>query len=91
MTEQKPSIGRIVHYRLTRADASKASLPRDGGNPHEAGQVLPLVVCRIFEDEYGPGVPGVNGQVLVDGRGSLWVTSIQEGEGEGQWSWPPRT
>ena len=58
------------------------------GNPLSAGQVLPLVACVIWPNEYGEGVPGVNGQVLLDGNDTLWVTSIKEGEENGQWSWP---
>lgn len=111
VSEQKPSIGRIVHYRLSAQDAEAIARRRTSGvsiagrikeekwplgaqahigNPVAEGQTLPLVICRVWPDEYGPGVHGVNGQVLLDGNDQLWVTSAREGEGPGTWSWPPR-
>jgi hypothetical protein len=60
------------------------------GNHKSAGMVLPMIVCRVWPDEYGPGVPGVNGQVFLDGNDQLWVTSAKEGPDRGQWNWPPR-
>jgi hypothetical protein len=60
------------------------------GNAAHAGDVLPLHVVRVWPDECGPGKTGVNGQVLLDGNDALWVTSVCEGDGEGQWMWPPR-
>jgi hypothetical protein len=61
------------------------------GNPHHAGQVLPLVVCVVWPNEYGPNYHGVNGQVLLDGNDSYWVTSIKEGSENGTWAWPIKT
>lgn len=58
------------------------------GNPVAVGDIVPLVVVRVWPDEYGPGVPGINGQALLDGCDVLWVTSVGEGDGDGQWSWP---
>jgi hypothetical protein len=60
------------------------------GNGAHAGDVLPLLICRVWPDEYGPGVPGVNGQVFLDGNDQLWVTSAKEGTDPGTWAWPPR-
>jgi len=60
------------------------------GNPHQAGQVLPMVVCVVWPNEYGPNYDGVNGQVFLDGNDALWVTSIKEGSENGQWAWPVR-
>lgn len=54
------------------------------GNGHTAGDVLPAVVVRVWENNL------VNLQVFLDGNDTLWVTSAAEGENEGQWSWPPR-
>ena len=31
------------------------------GNPASAGDVVPLVVVKVWPNEYGEGVPGVNG------------------------------
>ena len=58
------------------------------GSPLSVGQVLPMIACVIWPHEYGTDVPGVNGQVMLDGNDTLWVTSIKEGEENGQWSWP---
>ncbi len=61
------------------------------GNRPSQGDVVPLMIVRVWPDEGGPGVPGVNGQAILDGNDVLWVTSVHEGEGEGQWFWPPRS
>lgn len=108
---QQPSIGRIVHYKLTEDDAAKATRRRTDstsiaerikagtwplgakahiGNPVNAGDVVPLIVVKVWPNEYGPGIPGVNGRAILDGSDSLWVTSIKEGNEAGQWSWPPK-
>jgi hypothetical protein len=93
MSQQKPSIGRIVHYRLSEGDAAVIAEKRAQNarlNPHSAGDTVALVIARVWPDEYGSGTPGVNGQALLDGESSLWVTSAREGTEPGQWSWPPR-
>lgn len=105
-----PSIGRIVHYRLTGENAVAINRRRTTsnaiadrikdekwplgaqahiGNGAVEGDAVPLIIVRVWPDEYGPGVPGVNGQALLDGNDALWVTSAKEGAGPGCWSWPP--
>lgn len=98
------TIGRIVLYRLREQDAKAINRRRsaergahwpDGaqahfGNPVQAGEVYPMVVCRVWPNEYGTQ-PGVNGQVILDGSDSLWVTSAKEGDLPGEWSWPVRS
>lgn len=107
----QPTIGRIVHYRLTENDAKQVNRRRtDGnsireridsekwpigaqahiGNPAFAGEVVPLVIVHVWPHEFGKDVDGVNGQALLDGNDSLWVTSVREGEENGQWFWPPK-
>jgi hypothetical protein len=54
------------------------------GNTARAGQILPLLVVRTLDEGK------VNGQVFLDGNDTLWVTSASEGDGRGQWAWPPR-
>lgn len=109
--EQKPSVGRIVHYKLSAADADSVNRRRTSGaaihdrmqadkwpvgaqahigNGALEGDVLPLIIARVWPNEFGEGIPGVNGQVLLDGNDQFWVTSIKEGSDPGQWSWPPR-
>lgn len=47
------------------------------GNPVHEGLHVPLVVTAVWPNEYGEGTVGVNGQVLLDGNDSLWVTSAR--------------
>jgi len=105
------TIGRIVHYRLSAADAEQVNrrrtahapsdvygnLPpwpacaqRHVGNAVHEGQTLPCIITQVWPNEYG-NHEGVNGQVLLDGSDSLWVTSRKEGTEPGEWSWPPRS
>jgi hypothetical protein len=60
------------------------------GNAASPGDVVPLTIVRVWPDEYGPGVDGVNGQAMLDGNDTLWVTSAKEGTEPGTWAWPPR-
>lgn len=60
------------------------------GNYAFAGEEVPMVIVRVWPDEFGPGKPGVNGQVFLDGNDTLWVTSAGEGDNPGQWHWPAR-
>ncbi len=65
------------------------------GNSASVGDVVPLHVVRVWPDEYGVGVPGINGQAILDGNDTLWVTSAKEGaqpgvSEPGTWAWPPR-
>lgn len=57
------------------------------GNSHTEGQVLPLTIVVVHDEP----LVTVNGQALLDGNDTLWVTSASEGDQPGQWSWPPRT
>lgn len=101
-----PTIGRIVHYRLAEQDAQQINkrradaLARMGehrensngaaihvGNDVRTGDVYPLVITRTWGDSEGSAV---NGQVLLDGSDTLWVTSVNEGDGLRQWFVPPR-
>ena len=102
----KPSIGRIVHYTLGGPDAAMINTRRKNaadhigehrdnatgvvvhtGNTAREGDVYPLLITRVWNTD--PGT--VNGQVLLDGNDSLWVTSTTPGEGPGRYAWPERT
>jgi hypothetical protein len=101
-----PTIGRILHYRLTASDAQAINRRRTSGasiadrmkqdppawpagaqahigNTASEGDTVPLVVVRAWSS-------GVNGQALLDGNDTLWVTSAEEGTEPGTWAWPPR-
>lgn len=101
-----PSIGRIVHFILhdyhvaqinrRRADATakmdwhrqeKTGAQVHIGNSVSVGQVFPMIITRVWGNHPGSAV---NGQVLLDGNDTLWVTSVVEGDKEGQWFVPPR-
>ncbi|SDI20040.1 hypothetical protein SAMN05421505_1387 [Sinosporangium album] len=93
-TETAPTIGRIVHYKLSGHDVSMIdleSMQSFGGqgvirSPAKLGDVLPAIITRTYE---GSGT-AVNLQVFLDGNHSYWATSRSQGTDHGQWSWPPR-
>ena len=93
---QAPTLGRIVLYRLTAEDVAAIGRQRlAGGQDHVgnsvvAGEAVVGIIVAVWPAEFGPDEPGVNLQVLLDGRDSYWVTSAREGYEPGQWSWPPR-
>lgn len=93
---QKPSIGRIVHYTLSEQDAERiaqqrgVSAPNIGsaaGNGVSGGEIYPLIITRVWGQA---PESAVNGQVMLDGNDTLWVTSVQEGDGPRTFAWPPR-
>lgn len=103
---QVPTIGRIVHYRLSEQDAeainrrrADAARNRQGiadaaagyvahsGNVAAEGDVYPMIVVRAWG---GEADSHVNGQVLLDGNDTLWVTSVTAGDGPRSFFWPPR-
>jgi hypothetical protein len=101
---QAPTIGRIVHYRLSKADATEINRRRKHfkesppatwgyqahvGNHAAAGQVFPADIVRIFSDNPDDKT-AVNLQVKLDGTDTYWATSRTCGDEDGQWSWPAR-
>lgn len=92
------TVGRIVRYVLSDADAAqinkryndyaKADKTVDTGfqahvgNRAKAGDVLPLIICKVWESG------SINGQVLLDGNDQFWATSREEGDEPGKWAWP---
>ena len=87
-----------VNRRRSDAAHARAAYKRSGyvvhiGNDALAGEVYPLVITRVWEAGYGQPVTEdtlVNGQVLLDGNDTLWVTSVRQGEGDGTWREFPR-
>lgn len=99
-----PSIGRIVHFILAEHHVAQINRRRaEGeakmdwhrqektgaqvhtGNPVSVGQVFPMIITRVWGAAPGSAV---NGQVFLDGNDTLWVTSVVEGDGEGNWFVP---
>ncbi|MEU1284922.1 hypothetical protein [Kitasatospora sp. NPDC005856] len=94
----QPTIGRIVHYRLSEQDQQRITAQQnrplpDGRSPlansSQAGAVFPAVIVRIWNNN--PDAPLCNLHVLLDGELTLWVTSRAEGAEQGTWTWPPRS
>lgn len=76
---ETPSVGRIVHVRLS-ADCAATI----GGNAR-AGDLVPAIVVRVWSPDC------VNARILGDGPGeALWSTSLMRGQDLGQWDWPER-
>lgn len=91
-------IGSLLHYFLTKDDIDKITASRDAiasvhsrfiedsvgpeGNPHYEGDVVAMIVTAVHSSDC------VNGQLVLDGNDSLWVTSRTKGEGVGQWQEP---
>lgn len=73
-------MARIVDYVLSQADCDqikalrRSSFEAGGsgrvGNEPRPGDVVPLVVVREWTPDYS-----VNGQIVLDGNDTLWVTS----------------
>lgn len=95
---QDPTVGRVLLYKLSANDVARARGrnmldTQTTFNAPYAGEIVPLVVVRVWPNEYpnneeGLSKAGVNGQALLDGNFTLWITSAGEGDGNGQWRWP---
>jgi hypothetical protein len=101
-----PSLGRIVHYRLTDRDVETINKRRDDFASHrgrdgytDTGYIAhfgnPPVPGQVFPAAivrtWGNRSASVaNLKVFLDGSDDLWVTSALQGEHDGQWSEPPR-
>lgn len=95
------TIGRIVLYRLSANDALTITRNRAldpcgpavealrMGNTVKEGDIFPLLVTKTWQDA-DDKTQSVNGQVMLDGNDTKWVTSVHEGTEPGEWSWPPR-
>jgi hypothetical protein len=80
--------GRIVLYRIHEYDLQGRTFK---GNTPYPGDIVPLIVVRVWKNEFGDQ-PGINGQLILDSsEGTLWVTSKREGTENGQWFWPNKS
>lgn len=62
------------------------------GNDAHAGDVVPMVVVRVFPADpqanaHAPGAQTVNGQAFLDGNDVLWVTGVYESVGPKPGCW----
>lgn len=99
-----PSIGRVVHYSLTAYNANAVNRRRNdarenknvgqygfilhSGNDVVEGDIFPLIITRVWGPPETP--TAFNGQLLLDGNDTLWVTSTSMGDGPGKCVEPPR-
>lgn len=83
----RPSVARIVHYRLTEQDVSDAFVAHGtNGGGHAPGDVLPAVITKVHGDELL-----VNLHIWLDGPSSLWRGRVGYSvETAGCWFWLPR-
>ena len=92
MSEQIPSIGRIVCYRLSADDVAQINRRRPTfqayiGNSVAEGDTFPMLITRVWGST---AESAVNGQVFLDGTDVFWATSVVVGEGPRTFSWPSR-
>ena len=98
-----PTIGRIMHYRLTQADAEKINRRREHARKHSGEHALNANGVQIHvgnKADEGQALPmmvvavngpdTVNGQVYLDGNDIYWITGVRLGNGPGTCSWPLR-
>jgi hypothetical protein len=76
---QKPSIGRIVHFILN--DYITAGFITNG---QVQGERVAAIVTRVWSDTC------VNLRLILDGDAVPLVTSVVQGTEPGQWEWPAR-
>ncbi|MEU4558530.1 hypothetical protein AB0F72_09070 [Actinoplanes sp. NPDC023936] len=101
----KPSIGRIVHYKLNAADADAINRCRADFAEKRASEGAGSTGFQAHvgnSAEAGQVFPATivrvfdseggtsNLQVTLDGNDTYWATSRRNGDDEGTWAWPPR-
>lgn len=87
---QPPTIGRIVQIALS---ASVAEMINGRLWPNvirsvSAGELFPLIVTRVWPAEMYQDNLVINGQIVLDGPGHLWVSTVHFGNNPGEWRWP---
>lgn len=101
-----PSVGRIVHYKLTAQDAEQVNRRRADWQADRAEKVTAAIGYMAHvgntasEGDVYPMLivrvwgmtegSSVNGQVFLDGNDTLWVTSVGQGDQPRQWHEPQR-
>jgi hypothetical protein len=84
---QPPTIGRIVLYSLSATDVEVIALDRSG-NAVAPGNIYPMLIVRVWQNQFGQGRDGVCGTVFLDWHDTYWKTGAQLGDAEGTWQWP---
>ncbi|MDX3199967.1 hypothetical protein [Streptomyces scabiei] len=100
----RPSIGRIVHYKISEAAAGQINRARKNFHEHartshEDSGLMGHQGNWVAEGDVFPAVVvqvfneatvTANLQVLLDGNDTYWATSAAQGSEPGRWSWPER-
>ena len=95
-----PTIGRIVHYRLTENQAKNLNAEDDGHDPwrpseqrdpnekrpYTTGSLVAGIVISVIDRDT------VNLRLFIDRNypEEKRITSVIRGDGPGEWDWPPR-
>jgi hypothetical protein len=102
-----PTIGRVVHYRLTADDAAainrRRTTPADiadkivderwsiGAQAHIGNVAKAGDSCAAMVVAVADYGHGANLQVFLDGNDVFWVQNRPQGDDNGRWHWPPRS
>jgi hypothetical protein len=102
-----PTIGRIVHYCISSADAEQINRRRNdahskvawhrenktGSQVHVGNSVAEGdVFPMVITKVWGDTETScVNGQVMLDGNDLFWATSVAVGVGPRTFAWPSRS
>jgi hypothetical protein len=84
----KPTIGRIVHFRIGGTDADPELRPATVVRVWSKDCVNLQVDFDGENDKKFPPPVGPDTDEVHRGRG--WRKSVSEGDGVGEWRWPPR-
>lgn len=81
---QKPSLGRIVHYSLSKRDIEKFLIHA------KPGDVVPAIITKVDALD-----GSVCMKLFVNDIGDVWIpevkmASVDNGSEHGKWFWPPR-
>lgn len=77
-----PTLGQVVHYRLSDQDATAINALPAQHNPTTANQTVAAIVVQVWN------ASTCNLRLLLDGDSDYWATSRVVGNQPGQWNWP---
>lgn len=83
-----PSICRWVVFTCDEACARAINAAAGVHNSASVGDQYPALIVRTWGNSEDSAVQL---QVFYDGDGSVWATSVSQGDGERQWHVPART
>ncbi len=71
-----------AYDHLPQIQEAKAGYIAHVGNPPCSGEIVPMIITRVWEEDR------VNGQIILDGNDHYWATSVARGSGYGEWDFP---